>query len=389
MAGRVTVVGGGLAGLYASIACAEGGAEVELLERRSELGGLARSCEGPYVCTFGPHVLYSDGPHYPWLAERDLLPPMHSPPMTGPARFDTGGRSRLAPPLGVLRALALRRRLRAPVERDFRGWATERFGARTAERLSRTAGVFTFDHDPGRLSAAFVWERLVRVSRLPLAARYPEGGWTPRVDRLAARARELGVTVRTGEAVERLPGPPVILAIPLNDARELTGDETLRWESGNTVMLDLGLRSRRGDPVIVSDMASSGWAETFSRPDPSLAPEGHSLVQAQMPIRPDEDADAALARLEVMLDRGYRGWRKREVWRRRMLAEGRTGALDLPGRTWRDRPAVDRGHGVFLAGDAVAAPGLLSEVSFHSAMEAARLALAATGARTETPARAA
>jgi hypothetical protein len=60
--------------------------------------------------------------------------------------------------------------------------------------------------------------------------------------------------------------------------------------------------------------------------------------------------------------------------------EGRTGALDHPGRTWRDRPAVERGDGVFLAGDMVAAPGLLSEVAWASGAEAGRLAVRAAGA---------
>jgi len=55
----------------------------------------------------------------------------------------------------------------------------------------------------------------------------------------------------------------------------------------------------------------------------------------------------------------------------------------MPGFTWRDRPAVDRGEGVFLAGDMVAAPGLLSEVCWASGIEAGRLALEA--ARTLTP----
>ena len=54
-----------------------------------------------------------------------------------------------------------------------------------------------------------------------------------------------------------------------------------------------------------------------------------------------------------------------------------SGALDMPGTTWRDRPAVDRGDGVFLAGDMVAADGLLAEVSWASALEASRLALQA------------
>ncbi|NEC49490.1 FAD-dependent oxidoreductase, partial [Actinospica acidiphila] len=62
-------------------------------------------------------------------------------------------------------------------------------------------------------------------------------------------------------------------------------------------------------------------------------------------------------------------------WRREALADGRTGAVDPPGATWRDRPAVDRGDGVYLAGDRVAAPGVLSEVSFTSALPAVSLAL--------------
>jgi hypothetical protein len=37
---------------------------------------------------------------------------------------------------------------------------------------------------------------------------------------------------------------------------------------------------------------------------------------------------------------------------------------------------VDRGDGVFLCGDQVAAPGHLAEVSWASALEAATLALA-------------
>jgi hypothetical protein len=66
---------------------------------------------------------------------------------------------------------------------------------------------------------------------------------------------------------------------------------------------------------------------------------------------------------------------------------GRTAALDFPGQTWRDRPAVDRGDGVFLAGDMVAAPGCLSEIAWASGIEAGRLALAASApsAGTATP----
>ncbi len=76
-----------------------------------------------------------------------------------------------------------------------------------------------------------------------------------------------------------------------------------------------------------------------------------------------------------MLDASYEGWRGRVTWKRRQVMNGRSGALDLPGTTWRERPAIDRGNGTFLCGDQVAAPGALSEVSYASAIEAGKGAL--------------
>ena len=53
---QITVVGGGLAGLTAAIACVEGGAKVRLLEGHATLGGRARSEDGPYKANLGPHA---------------------------------------------------------------------------------------------------------------------------------------------------------------------------------------------------------------------------------------------------------------------------------------------------------------------------------------------
>jgi hypothetical protein len=94
-----------------------------------------------------------------------------------------------------------------------------------------------------------------------------------------------------------------------------------------------------------------------------------------MPIRPGESADQAALRLERLLDLSFEGWRERTTWRRRQVMDGRSGALDMPGTSWRDRPAVDRGEGVFVCGDQMAAPGCLAEVAFGSAIEAGQLAL--------------
>ena len=46
----------------------------------------------------------------------------------------------------------------------------------------------------------------------------------------------------------------------------------------------------------------------------------------------------------------------------------------IPGTTWRDRPAIHQREHLWLAGDWVAAPGHLSEVSCNSARQAARAA---------------
>ena len=306
---EITIVGGGVAGLTAAITAAESGASVRLLERHDLLGGRARSTDGPYKANLGPHVLYKDGPLWAWLSERNLLPRSAGTPLGG-IRVRWDGAVRRTPPLAAIPTVLRLRGRDAPVERAFRDWARDHSDDQTAAMLSAAAGVFTFHHDPGELSAAFVWPRTVRtLLNPPPVVRYLIGGWTSLVERLAGRARTLGVRIETRHPVEALPDPPVVVATELADARRLTRDDTLAWQSGHTVCLDLGLRSRRGDPFVVSDLDEAGWVERFTAPDPSLAPDGEELVQALMPIRPGESVDAAADRLEptdVLVD-GMRG----------------------------------------------------------------------------------
>lgn len=380
---KITVVGGGIAGLVAAIACAEGGAHVRLVEAHETLGGRGRSTDGPYKANLGPHAMYHDGDFWKWMRERDLLPDHSSPRLTG-IRLRLDGTLRRTPPLNMLPAVLRLRGREAPVDVDFRSWATSHTDEATAAMLSAAAGVYTFHHDPGELSAAFVWPRAVRLLlTAPSIVRYPVGGWSSLIVSLERRVRELGVTVQTGERIDALPtGTPVILATELEQARELLEDDSLRWQSGRTVCLDVGLSHRRGDPTVVSDMDEAGWIGRYSAANPSISPDGQELLQAQMPIRPDESVEQAATRLERLLDLSVEDWRTRETWRRRQVMDARSGALDMPGSSWRERPAVDRGDGVFLAGDMVAAPGMLAEVSWASAVEASRLALHAVGSAT-------
>ena len=377
---QITVVGGGIAGLVAAIACAEEGTKVRLVEAHERLGGRARSSDGPYKANLGPHAMYNDGAFWRWMSERDILPAYRKARLSG-VRLRLGGTLRRTPPLGTLPAILRLRGREAPVATDFRSWAASHTDDETAALAASAAGVFTFHHDPGELSAAFVWPRMVRLLlTVPSIVTYPVAGWSTLVAALEKRVYELGVMVETGTRMEELPATPTILATELDQARELLGDDSLRWHSGRTVCLDIGVRYRRGDPTIVSDLDESGWIGRYSGANPTIAPEGEELIQAQMPIRPGESADMAAMRLERFLDVSIEDWRERETWRRRQVMDGRSGALDMPGSSWRERPAIDRGDGVFLAGDMVAAEGMLAEVSWASAVEASRLALKALDA---------
>ncbi|MFI2734756.1 FAD-dependent oxidoreductase [Streptomyces sp. NPDC018711] len=377
---KLTIIGGGFAGLTAAITAAEAGTEVTVHEAHRTLGGRGRTAGGPYRTNEGPHALYNGGPHWTWLEQRGLIPPLAVLPTAEALRFRVhrDGAVRRTPPLSLFRQ-ARRSPEQAPVDLDFRTWVTGLAGERTARVAASYSGVALFHHDPGSLSARFVQERLHRAAALPPEAHYIRGGWGELIERMATRARELGVRIETSSRVDTLPlgGGPVIVATALPAAARLLGDPSLTWESGRTVLFDLALRTRKGDPFVVSDLDAPGWVERFTAQDPSLAPAGQQLVQAQLPIAPDASKADGVAHGERLLDLGFPGWREREVWRRESVSQGRTGAVDRPGTTWRDRPAVDRGDGVYLVGDQVAAPGVLSEVSFTSAVEAVSLALRA------------
>ncbi len=377
----ITIVGGGLAGLVAAIECAQkrDALDVRLLEAHATLGGRARSTDGDFHANFGPHVIYTDGALWQWLGAHNLRPPVSKAPLAPKVLFRHQGKASRRPPVSLVRALWRLRGKEAPVDADFQSWAAAQVGDEAATLLARAAGVFTFDHDPGRLSAAFIAERGRRAVKFPPSVAYVHGGWSSLVAALEERTRQLGVRIETGTRVDQLPESPVIVATELAGARRLLGDASLEWTGTRTALLDLGLRHRRSDPFVISDLDAAGWIERYSQPDPSLAPGGHSLVQGQVGLLAGETLDSGVARLEALLDSGFRDWREREVWRRRAVIDHKSGALDLPGTTWRDRPGVDRGNGVFLAGDMVAAPGLLSEVAVNSAVMAARQATTVAG----------
>jgi phytoene dehydrogenase-like protein len=291
-------------------------------------------------------------------------------------RFSHQGRLRAAPPSGFLRALRISRRSDVPIDLSFRDWATRLVGDEAAEMGASASGVGVFHHDPGSLSAAFVSERLSRVYSMPPAASYRQGSWGAMFDELGAYARKLGVIIERGSRVRSIGDGITIVATELESARVLLAANSLEWPSGRAALLDLGVKRDRQDLFVVSDLDTCGWLENFTMPDPTIAPAGEHLIQMQMPIDSESSKADGVRRLEAIADQALPSWRERTTYRLESLANARTGAVDFPGMSWRDRPAIDRGDGLYLVGDRVAAPGLLSEVSLNSGIRAAQLAVA-------------
>ncbi|GAC68602.1 FAD-dependent oxidoreductase [Gordonia soli] len=375
MAHPITVIGGGLAGLTAAIACAESGAPVRLYEAHDRLGGRGRATTGQYVAHEGAHVFYADGPHYSWLKKRGFVQGVgwpSLPNMVTLLHFRADGRVRALPPYSMLRAQA-RKWLTAPSDIDFHSWASDRWGDDTARQMANAIAVVTYDADTGRLSAAFVWELFQRVfgPNVP-AIRWVQGGWQMVINRMQQQAKELGVELHTGTRVDSLPSDgPVIVATELSAARRLLGDDTLDWTSGHAALLDVAIPRDRHDANLVFDLDEGGFHESYSMQDESVAPPGEALFQLQMPVRMGEAHASAHRRLAGFAEQALPNWQDRATWHRTAIAKNRTGALDLPGQTWRDRPAIDRGDGVYLVGDMVAAPGMRGEISINSAVVAA------------------
>jgi phytoene dehydrogenase-like protein len=365
---RVTIVGGGIAGLVAAISLAERRARVTLHEARGHLGGRAESTPPPRRANLGPHALYGHGSLDAWLRARGLVPPLVRPSLAQVRVLHAGHLLRLPTPL-----LPMLRRSRepAPVDESYRDWARRRMGAAAAEAAIGFASLPTFHADPGELSAAFVQERIARSLRWG-TVRYVVGGWGSLVARLEARARALRVEIRLGSKVVERPAAPCIVATDLASAARLLGDAGVAWPGSRSALLDVALRERRGDASAVLSLDHRVYASRTSAADPSLAPPGEQIVQAHAGLAPGERLEVGLARIHAVLDAGYAGWRERVAWERHGLLEAGAGAADPPGSTWRDRPAVGRGDGIWLAGDRAAAPGILSEVACTSAIAAAR-----------------
>ena len=219
------------------------------------------------------------------------------------------------------------------------------------------------------------------------------------------KARVDAVVVEGGRAVgvrasgELIPARAVITAVPPQQAAALVpggvpwggGRPAGELEPTTGLVLDLGVEGTWNLPWIAVDDADRGMViARHSHVDPSLAPPGHTLLQAVRFLPSEELAgdrlEARKAEMLAAIEAIYPGATRRVVLQRWLVPPMLTPAAHTAAQPWQELPPVQSPEipNLFFCGDGYRAPGELSNPAVGSAEEAARLALESIGLAATT-----
>jgi phytoene dehydrogenase-like protein len=421
---RVVVVGGGLAGLVAARHLADGGFDVELFERRSEVGGRVRTVhEDGFTFDRGFQVLFTAYPSARRELDYDALDLRAFAPGTTLAR--PGHRSTLADPRRDPRALVdtllnpdvrrsdlvrlfrLERDLRSRGERELFDTSAGTIEEFLAERgFSRAFvenfaapfyGGITLDRSLSTASGVFAYTlKMLTAGRTVV----PADGMSAIPAQLRRAAESAGASVETGTAVdamtasegadaggagdgavaveaggETLDVDAAVVATDPKTAGELTGAETPTGSRACVTQyyaLDepLGVGKRL---VLNAADAMPNQVAPLSTAAPEYAPDGRELASATFLGERDEDDDELAAATRESLS----SWFPERHVDPDLLRTDRVAfaQFDQPPGFRDDLPDVrDPGGPVYLAGD------YTRWSSIHGAMESGGVAAEAVQA---------
>lgn len=386
---KAVVVGGGPAGLVAAGRLAAGGIETVLLEGSSHLGGRAASeRRDGFFLNQGPHALYVGGPAMRELRsmgiELDWWQPASAAsvfPREGKAKRTLGGDAQLGRWLLGLQRTEPGELADVSVSEWLRRSLRSEKARASAGALVRVA-TFVADHESFSADAAVTQLKTVVVP----GVRYLRGGWQSLVDALAEKAARDGAALRTrvgvrgvergadGWAValdeETLHPDVLVIAAGGPDAAAKLLGETAPAAPGPAAelsVLDLALRKL---PRRSRRFALGVDKPTYlSRHSPPGHPGGVLLSLASYAREPR-------AALEELADTVQPGWREQVIFDRFLPRMPAVSAITTPaGGGLGGRPAVDRGDGLYLAGDWIGPEGWLVDAAIASGAAAAAAAL--------------
>jgi phytoene dehydrogenase-like protein len=406
---RHVIIGGGLAGLAASLYLARAGNQVVLCERSAHLGGRAITTQSRsgFRWNLGPHALYARGAGSAVLAELGIEPSGGAPATSGNYAVRAGrahtlprgavslmttGLFGLGAKLEAARLLGALPRIDPARLRDvtISAWLADR--VRHPEVRELVAALFrlsAYANDPDRASAGGAIEQLQRA--LAGGVRYLDGGWQTIVDALAAAARAAGVEIRTDARVTaiehdttvravlvdgaRIPATTVVVAAAPATAHELVPavrvDELVPVRAA---CLDIALHALpRPRATFALGIDRPLYLSVHSRVAARLVPDnvpGGAVIHVARYLAPDDTGSDAEVELEQLLDLIQPGWRDVLIERRFLPKLVVANAVVPAGMR---RPPGDAAGiaGLWLAGDWVGDEGMLSDASLASARRAA------------------
>jgi len=416
------IIGGGLAGLAASIFLARRGKSVRLFEQSHDLGGRARTkaLDG-FLMNLGPHALYRGGEGLATLRELGVEPRGAVPPVSGyfainkgvKHTFPSGFTSLLSTGLfGLAEKIEVGRWLGSLARLDggpvmttsLREWVDGNFAHEgVREFLLALFRVTSYANDPERMSAGASLEQLKKA--FAEGVLYLDGGWQTLIDGLREAATREGVRIENGSKVEAIErgvsgevrsarladgrvfyAPAIIVAASPGLAASLVenGRETSlgRWASElvpiKAACFDVALSSLPHPKATFALGIDEPFYLSVHSATAKLAPEGGAMIHLAKyrPTGDEEPPEVIERKLEGMLDKVQPGWRDAVVYRRfmpDMIVSHALPSASLGGTSGRPEAAVRDVPGLFIAGDWVGPDGMLADGSLASAKQAASL----------------
>ncbi|UUZ85379.1 FAD-dependent oxidoreductase [Paenibacillus sp. P26] len=410
----VAIVGGGLAGLTATVYLAKAGQKVAVLEKSGRFGGRADTVTKNGVkLNLGGHALYRGGEAFEILQELGITVEGNIPSLKTHGLWKnkaylvpTGMLSMIScPSLSVSGKMELTRLMMKLGKIDasavppvsLREW-TEREVRDPMVRhlfyaLTRTA---TYVNDPDLLWAHSALKQLKRA--LTESVLYVDGGWETIVMKLRRLAEQYGAAMLPGKnAAEILHDHGRVRRVRCSDGTLLEADAVIvtaspaeafrliqdaertslrRWKEQappvKAACLDLGLR-RLPDPnhQFAMGIDQPSLFTNHSRAA-KLSEDGTTVIHLlKYSGVHDGDAKADEAMLEKALDTLQPGWRKEVAVRQYLPNITVVQDFDHIGRMEAPGPAVPQIGGLYVAGDWAGHGELLVDASFASARRAA------------------
>jgi phytoene dehydrogenase-like protein len=431
---EVVIIGGGLAGLAASVFLARQGKSVTIIEKSTTIGGRARTVEQDgFYFNLGPHALYPAGPGVGILRELSIR---YKSVKVKPDKYQAIKDGKGYPlPLGLGQLLGSRliKGLRGKIEAikffmhlnkinldelqetSLQDWLDKNFHSADVKGLIKMLSrLATYSNDSKFQSAGLALSQ-IRVA-IAGGVDYVDGGWQTIVNGLVDSAKEMNVRFLTGKSVISIENNWVVnegskyppWRVFLSDGNAMHCENLIIAGSpGDTYHLLknndrvskflLNQLTDRVTPVRVAtlDIALSKLPKpeiygAYGLDDPlylsvhsafaKLAPEGGAMVHVmkniESPVGSNPKADRE--ELENFMDLVQPGWRKVVVKQRflpNLIVSNALVCANQHGTIGRPEVKVPTIDNLYIIGDWVGPDGILADASLASAKRVSEMLL--------------